>query len=198
MFGFGKKQYDEKARNAVEDSIDDLLFVRRESFFGYMAKSLKLSENSEKAQGTCSTDGTSFFYDPAWVKSLPADQLMGAVSHAVLRKAYMHPYRRGDRAWRRWNLAGHLAARKLLQDHKFVCPPDGIDPQMLTYAEGRSTEQIYDLLEDLTKKGGGKQPQPQWGAVQEPAPGQGKPEDGEGEGDGETEAGWGEGEGLRK
>ena len=182
MFGFGKKApYDEAARRAIEDALDDLLYKKRESFFGYMALSLKLVEDSKKANGTCSTDGTSFFYDPAWIKSLPHEQLVGAVSHAVLRKAYLHPYRRGERDEMRWNLAGHLAARKILRDHGFQVPPDGISALLVDLAHGRSTEQIYDVLEEQGKYGE-KQPQPKWGAAQEPTPGSGEPGDEGGEG----------------
>ena len=186
MFG-RKPNYDEKARSLIEDAVHDLIHKKRESFFGYMALSLKLVEDAKRANGACSTDGTSFFYDPDWIKSLPHEQLVGAVSHAVLRKAYLHPYRRGERDEMRWNLAGHLAARKILQDHGFQVPPDGIPSQMLDLAHGRSTEQIYDVLEEQGKEGQ-KQPQPKWGAAQEPTPGSGEPGDEDGEGEGPADA----------
>src|SRR6201982_2113987 len=54
---------------------------------------------------TMATDGVSLFYNPKFVETLSAAQLMGTLAHEVMHPALQHHTRRNGRDPRRWNMA---------------------------------------------------------------------------------------------
>jgi predicted metal-dependent peptidase len=46
---------------------------------------------------TMATDGTTLFYAPDFVATLPDAELVGVMAHQVMHCALLHPFRRGSR-----------------------------------------------------------------------------------------------------
>jgi predicted metal-dependent peptidase len=146
---------------------------------GALAMGLKLL-----ADPRCKTawvDGRSLGFNPHFVLSLTPKRLIALVAHEVLHVALGHPWRRGNRDMRRWNIACDKAINTLLRGFGFELP-DGA-----YYAEGdeqgQSAEWIYDHMpfDDPQDK-------------PKPEPGKGESGEEEGEEDGENEEGGGESE----
>jgi predicted metal-dependent peptidase len=139
---------------------------------GALAMGLKLL--ADPACKTAWVDGRSLGFNPRFVLSLSPKRLLALVAHEVLHVALGHPWRRGARDPKRWNIACDKAINTLLKEFGFELP-DGA-----YYAEGdevgQSAEWVYDHL-----------------PVEEPKP-EPEPEPGEDEGDGGDESGEGEGE----
>lgn len=134
------------ARAAVSQTARKVMAARvalilSQPFFGMLALRLKVIETS--AVPTAATDGTSLLFNPAFVESLSHDELVGLIAHEVMHCALGHPWRRGGRQPKRWNIAADHVINLILTDAKFKLPADGYcDAQ---YA-GMSSEQVYDRL----------------------------------------------------
>ena len=70
---------------------------------------------------------------------------MGVIAHEVLHVVNRHHLRRGERDAELWNVAADLLINRLLEDDKYVLPPDGLFDRDRRYA-GLSTETIYARL----------------------------------------------------
>jgi predicted metal-dependent peptidase len=174
---------------------------------GALAMSLKLL-----ADPRCKTawvDGRSLGFNPHFVLSLTPKRLVALVAHEVLHVALGHPWRRGNREMRRWNIACDKAINTLLREFGFELP-DGA-----YYAEGdevgQSAEWVYDHMpydepQDKPEPGKGESgedenDEEQEGEDEEGESDEPESEDGEGdeegepEGDGEGESGDEDGEG---
>ena len=138
--------------------------------------------------GTFATDGTSLFYDPAFVMGNPPDKpamsmddLTFVLCHEVMHVLLLHHTRRGHRDPEDWNRATDYAINALLVKSGFHLMKDVLhDPAF----DGMTAEKIYDLIHKPPQQGGqgnkpsGQQPQPGQGQGQ---PGQGKPQQGPGQ-----------------
>jgi predicted metal-dependent peptidase len=153
-------------------------------FFGSLALRLKL-----QADPTCKTawvDGRTLGYSPAFVDTLSHDELLALVGHEVLHVALGHPWRRGARDHRKFNIAADKAINTLLRESGFTLPPDAY------YAEGdeigKSAEWIYDHMTD----GDDEETQPEQDEEQEQEQDEEQDDDGQpgndsGDGDGEQD-----------
>jgi predicted metal-dependent peptidase len=95
--------------------------------------------------GTMATDGRSIWFNPAWCEAHGVEKTMGVIAHEVLHVVNRHHLRRGERDAKLWNVAGDLLINRLLEDDKFVLPPDGLFDRDRRYA-GLPTETIYARL----------------------------------------------------
>ncbi len=119
-----------------------LTVLLKEPFFGALVHGLKL-----KADPTCKTawvDGRTLGYNPTFIESLTHDRVVGTYVHEISHCAQGHPWRRGGRDPKLWNIACDKVINGLLRDAKFTLP-DGV-----YYAEGeelgKSAEWIYARL----------------------------------------------------
>ena len=95
--------------------------------------------------GTMATDGRSVWFNPAWCEAHGVEKTMGVIAHEVFHVVNRHHLRRGDRDAKLWNIAGDLLINRLLEDDKYVLPPDGLFDRDRCYA-GLPTETIYARL----------------------------------------------------
>ena len=100
------------------------LVMGRHPFYGCLALGLKLETSDGTRVGTMATDG----------------KRLGVIVHEVMHIAYCHPFRRGRRDHREWNVAGDFAINRDLLSQGFTLPGSRLyDPQF----DGLSAEQIY-------------------------------------------------------
>ena len=95
--------------------------------------------------GTMATDGRSIWFNPAWCEAHGVEKTMGVIAHEVFHVVNRHHLRRGERDAKLWNIAGDLLINRLLEDDKYVLPPDGLFDRDRRYA-GLPTETIYARL----------------------------------------------------
>jgi len=134
-------------------------------FFGSLALKTKLIEDEmlyipNPEQRTMWTDGVSIGYCPAFVDSLPIDQLKGVLCHEVMHLANAHQCRRGERDPQRWNIAADYAVNSIIEasndaerekakrDSKYTAiivplPPERLFNSAFTNMEA---EAIYNLI----------------------------------------------------
>jgi predicted metal-dependent peptidase len=95
--------------------------------------------------GTMATDGRSVWFNPDWCEVHGVEKTMGVIAHEVLHVVNKHHLRRGERDAELWNVAADLLINRLLEDDKYVLPPDGLFDRDRCYA-GLPTEIIYARL----------------------------------------------------
>ena len=95
--------------------------------------------------GTMATDGRSIWFNPAWCEAHGVEKTMGVIAHEVFHVVNRHHLRRGERDAKLWNIAGDLLINRVLEDDKYVLPPDGLFDRDRRYA-GLPTETIYARL----------------------------------------------------
>jgi len=95
--------------------------------------------------GTMATDGRAVWFNPEWCEAHGVEKTMGVIAHEVLHVVNRHHLRRGERDAELWNVAADLLINRLLEDDKYVLPPDGLFDRDRRYA-GLSTETIYAHL----------------------------------------------------
>src|SRR3984957_19633983 len=95
--------------------------------------------------GTMATDGRSIWFNPAWCEAHGVEKTMGVIAHEVFHVVNRHHLRRGDRDAKLWNIAGDLLINRLLDDDKYVLPPDGLFDRDRRYV-GLPTETICARL----------------------------------------------------
>jgi predicted metal-dependent peptidase len=112
-------------------------------FFGSLL--FRLGGQASGAIETMATDGVSLFYNPAFVDTLNAAELAGVLAHEVMHPALQHHTRRGDRDWKRWNMACDYAINPLLLDAGLTLPKDVLIEDRF---RGMSAERIYNLIDE--------------------------------------------------
>ena len=102
---------------------------------------------------TMGVDGKSLFFNPDFVMDTPMPELKGVLVHEALHVALLHPFRRGGRDPRFWNIAGDYVVNPLVKDEGLKLPEGGLlDPQY----KGLPTEKVYELVYRKGPKGGGE------------------------------------------
>ena len=112
------------------------------SFFGTLL--FRLGARSRTSIETMATDGVSLFFNPKFVETLSAAELIGTLAHEVMHPALQHHTRRGEREPRRWNIACDFAINPMLVDAGLTMPKDVLLEDRF---RGMSAERIYNLLE---------------------------------------------------
>jgi predicted metal-dependent peptidase len=91
-------------------------------FYGALSLFLKLE--CDRACETMATDGTRLIYAPAFVNSLPDDELTGVIVHEVAHCSMGHHVRRAGRDLKAWNVACDYAVNAWVLSAGFKLPPD--------------------------------------------------------------------------
>ena len=112
-------------------------------FFGTLL--FRLGARPSRAVATMATDGISMFYNPEFVETLNAAELIGVLAHEVMHPALQHHTRRGDRNQARWNMACDYAINPMLLDAGLTLPKDVLIDDRF---RGMSAERIYNLIEE--------------------------------------------------
>lgn len=110
-------------------------------FFGALA--LRLRTVLDADCPTAWTDGETIGYCPSFVAGLSDRELAGLVAHEVMHVAAGHPWRRGNREHRRWNIACDYAINELLADAGMLLPAGALRASQY---RGKAAEWIYDRL----------------------------------------------------
>jgi predicted metal-dependent peptidase len=126
-------------------------------WFGSLAMRLRFESKPEVQ--TMATDGTTLFYAPEFVATLPDAELCGIIAHEVMHCALLHPFRRGSRDLKLWNQATDYVINSELTAAGFRLPADVlIDPKY----NGLSAETTYaQLYQKQTEQTTPPQPDPQ-------------------------------------
>jgi predicted metal-dependent peptidase len=115
----------------------------RAPFIGSIALGLRWANVPEI--GTMATDGRDVLFDPEWCEQHGPEKTMGVIAHEVYHVVNKHHLRRGERDPELWNEAADLLINRLLDDDKFVLPPDLLFDRERLYV-GLPTETIYARL----------------------------------------------------
>jgi predicted metal-dependent peptidase len=107
--------------------------------------SARLGARPRTSIETMAIDGVSLFYNPKFVETLSAAQLMGTLAHEVLHPALQHHTRRNGRDPRRWNMACDYAINPILVDAGLTLP-EGV--LLEDRFRGISAERIYNQFEE--------------------------------------------------
>lgn len=129
-------------------------------FFGTLALRLLLTPiENQKICPVMATDGRSLFYNPAAVRAMPQQQVMGVVAHEVLHCAFQHVYRRRHRQPQKWNKATDYVINEILLQERFSLPEGRLfNPKFANM----SAEEVYEKLPDEPPNNGGGNSQNDW------------------------------------
>ncbi len=120
-----------------------LLRLRMKSpFFGTLAMFAQFIPT--ETIPTAATDGRDIFFNPQFLKSLPAHQQDGLMLHEVLHAALLHALRVGVRDAETWNIAADIAINGMIAKQSGLeLPSDALRDEKL---EHLSVEEIYEIL----------------------------------------------------
>ena len=136
-------------------------------WFGSLAMRLRFDATRADVQ-TLATDGTSLFYSPEFVASLPDAELTACIAHEVMHCALLHPFRRGSRDLKLWNQATDFVITSELVAAGFRLPADVlIDPKYNGLSAETAYAQLSAAKQQDQQQGQGKGQQ---GQQQAPAP----------------------------
>lgn len=122
---------------------------------------------------TADVDGITLRYNPAYIETLTAPEIIGLIAHEILHCALGHVWRLGSRDPKRWNMACDYVINGMLVKAGFTLPKGALlDPQY----DGMGADQVYAMLpqqnEDGEESGGfGEMRQPSQGSAQGDAQG---------------------------
>lgn len=131
--------------------------------------------------GTLAVDAKwRLYFDPAFLDSIPPDQLVGVVLHEVAHLVLKHHRRaKGIAApdqMKLWNVAADLAVNSMLREQGVALPPDGMFPEQFKVEAGLTAEAYFRLLLDQQEKQQQGQ-QGEQGSQGDPSQGDGEPGD---------------------
>jgi predicted metal-dependent peptidase len=153
------------------------ILILDQEFFAVGILSLEL-EVSWKIP-TAATNGKKIWFNPKFVQTLSIDEIIGLLCHEWMHVMFLHPFRIGERNHKIFNIAGDAVINWiLLYENKLKLPNPRIERKD---ADGKDTEQMYDIIEKEMKPPEPKEP-PKGGGNQEEQE-EGDNEDGEMESD---------------
>ncbi|MFT7674702.1 MAG: putative metal-dependent peptidase [Gammaproteobacteria bacterium] len=114
-------------------------------FLGALSLRLQLQAVNNPQTRTTSSDGLSFFYNPAYLDLLDVEQTQFVISREALHCALLHFSRRGHRLKHLWDLACAYAINPILIADGLKPPPDTLVD--LSF-DGMTAEEIYPCLQD--------------------------------------------------
>lgn len=131
------------------------------NFFGILALNLDLQK--DYTIPTAATDGKRYYYNPYFIKTLSEPELNWVTIHEVMHPALQHLWRRGSKQPKLWNAACDYAIHSLMNeylDSDNSCRNTLKMPEGCLYDSkynGKSAEEIYDILMQQQNQGGGGQ-----------------------------------------
>lgn len=165
--------------------------ILEEPFFGTLALRLELVPDP-----TCETfwtDGRSIGFNPEYAAARTLPEIQGVICHEVLHVANGHPWRRGSRDNKRWNVACDEAINPIIVEAGMTLPAGVfLSPQY----RGMSAEEIYTRLSQESGPGENEQGEGQQGQGQDDKSqgqdGTSQDQDGKGQGQEKSSVGCGE------
>lgn len=96
---------------------------------------------------TMATNGKRILYNPDFVDTMTLDNTMAVLCHEVGHCVFNHPFRRGNRNPKRFNIAGDYVINDMIVTDGIGTLPEGalIDPRLVADGGG-TTDGVYDLL----------------------------------------------------
>jgi predicted metal-dependent peptidase len=134
-------------------------------WFGSLAMRLRFEAKPDVQ--TMATDGTTLFYAPDFVATLPDAELVGVMAHEVMHCALLHPFRRGSRDLAEWNQATDYAINGELFKAGFKLPADVLHDAQY---DGLSADVIFSQRAKAKQDKQDASGQPQNGQGNTPAP----------------------------
>lgn len=127
--------------------------VLDEPFWGMLSSRLRVVE--DPSCETAWTDGVSLGYNPSFILSLTHRQVIALMAHETDHCARGHPWRRGTRDHKKFNVAADLAINGDLRRCGFTLPAAALFPEQYELPEGKSSEWYYDRVPSKGGNGGG-------------------------------------------
>lgn len=135
---------------------------RQQPFIGSVSMSLDLVPTRDARNPTAATDGSSIYFDIAFLAELKPEQRMFTIAHEVWHNVMMHFIRQEGRDQQLWNIAADMEINAILEDDGLM-PPQGVcRPDDNNWPHGLSAEEYYAMLlkkreadEKLKQLGGG-------------------------------------------
>ncbi len=127
--------------------------VLDEPFWGMLSSRLRVVE--DPSCDTAWTDGVSLGYNPDFILSLTHRQVIALMAHETDHCARGHPWRRGTRDHKKFNVAADLAINGDLRRCGFALPKGALFPEQYDLVEGKSCEWYYDRVPSEKSKNGG-------------------------------------------
>lgn len=146
------------------------LLSGRDPFFATLAYNLDcMIDRNPPHPGmapTIGTDGRVLIYNPDYLRDMDNDELLTTMCHEMLHIVFRHPWRRGGRDPKKWNIAGDVVINLMLErmaleanspiKYRFKKTPGSLDALGLLRAAGintkqfedKTTEQVYNMLPD--------------------------------------------------
>jgi len=152
-------------------------------FYGCLALNMRLVADDPRVP-TMAVDGKHLYVNEEFAATLSDDELRGVLVHEVMHMAYGHPFRRGHRKHKLFNVAGDYAINRDIMADGFTLPRSRLYDAMY---DGLPAEAIYARLYEERAKAAKKEREERERQRQEQeAAGGGQPDDGE---DGEDSEG---------
>lgn len=133
----------EDIKKALSRAKIGLMQKPQSSFISVLCCNLKTIISTEV--NTAATDGESLYINPDFFLSLNLEERIALLAHETLHVAYQHPYRRGERDHKKWNVAGDYVINGFLKDKGYTLPSNGLIDRKYT---GLSADQVYDIIGD--------------------------------------------------
>ena len=123
-----------------------MAFAREQPFVGSISMSLNLVPTRDARNPTACTDGTSLFFDIAFLAKLSPSERMFVIGHEVYHSVMMTALRQEGRDHENWNKATDIEINNILELDGLVPPPDVLLPRTFNFKPNLSAEEYYDLL----------------------------------------------------
>lgn len=95
---------------------------------------------------TAGTDGITIFYNPAFADKQNDRELFGLTLHEALHIILLHPWRRGDRDHKLWNIANDAIINSYIKKRNYFLPEGAVFIDWVT--EDMSSEHVYARLKE--------------------------------------------------
>lgn len=122
-------------------------------FIGSIALRMEMVPTRDVRVRTACTDGNSVYFDIAFLSSLSREEQTFVLAHEVWHAVMMHLVRRHNRDPQIFNIATDKEVNNLLAKDGFTPPKMVLMPTAAE--EGKSAEEIYEMLVKQMKKNGG-------------------------------------------
>jgi predicted metal-dependent peptidase len=150
------EQLKELKRNACGILADARMnFQRQFPFVGSISMQMDLVPTRDKRNPTASTDGSTIFFDIAFLSSLSRDEQMFVLGHEVYHVVMMHSLRCEGRDRELFNIAADMEVNGILKADGLIPPADALLPNKFGFDPDQSSEDYYELLIRNAKSSGG-------------------------------------------
>jgi predicted metal-dependent peptidase len=130
-----------EAAKALDDTLVRL--TRTDVFYSTLAFYLNPQLSEERRLLTACTDGLRVLINPRFFTGLSPQEQVALLKHEVLHVAFEHPFRRGGRCHKRWNVACDYVINLLIKEEGGSLPPGGIYDEAY---KGLIEEEVYEKL----------------------------------------------------